>query len=167
MQRRDQSADKAEPANETREVTPASRADAGRVSPLQKYSRANGVHRRERSQRDHDPGIECPSGDFFMAFDAVGVGNTRQRQASAYRQNYRSHPLSTIAAIPCIARAKVKTRAARALVALMKYIVLLGRSVSAMGRFPEHHDTIAVTPAMVAAVKDAIAESFTWARQSR
>jgi hypothetical protein len=88
-----------------------------------------------------------------------------RKQQGQQCQGYRSHPLSTNEATPCIASANANTNAARALSDPMKADVRPAAAVS--GRPADRQDTRPANPAAAAPINEAAAENRASRWQSR
>jgi hypothetical protein len=92
-----------------------------------------------------------------MHLSAMRQRGARRRGDQQRYERYRSHPLSTSEAIPCIDIANAKTSADSALIAPMKPDVAVNGAVSC-ARLAARHDMIAETPVSSSPASEANAE---------
>src|ERR1700709_599382 len=155
MQRRHQRAHQGEPAGDKGKVTPRAKLRA-RSSPLPENHTANPVRAGCKQQWYDDPGIERPNRPICMWFEFVREPCVRRIQHHQRYQAYRSHPLSTNPANPCIERAKANTIAARTPIDPTKRHVRRGSDVRM--RSTDRQDIVPEKHAMAAPTNERIAE---------
>src|SRR4029078_3489397 len=103
----------------------------------QKKQAAETVKNAKRQQRCNDPRIKRPNRLFAVSF-TMRERTSRRDEYSHKCEGYRSHPLNTIDASPCIERAKVKIKAVKALVDPTKAKV--GNAPDMFARAADRHD---------------------------
>jgi hypothetical protein len=91
---------------------------------------ANPVRAGGKQQWYDDPGIERPNRPICMWFEFVREPCVRRTQHHQRYQAYRSHPLSTNPANPCIESAKANTNAASTLIEPTNIQVRRGSDIS-------------------------------------
>src|SRR3954454_22353930 len=157
MQRRDQCAGQAGPTDREHQRLPRPDRSA-ELSPPPQRPRAQAIAKPDRQQRADDPWIERPCRTGAVLLATMRQHRAARRHREQERDRYRSHPLSTSEAIPCMDSAKAKISADSALIAPTKpEVAVSGATVCA--RRVACHDMAAATQVTSSATSETVAEN--------